>query len=590
MEALLALLAQLAALMAETDSTAEDIETVIDQIDAAAHELAADPDLDDEGLEALTNAATQVEGARADLEARDQAAADRATAAAAALERISGQASTDDGGDDDDAGAGTDDETEETETETGDGGTDETETTDSTETETAETPEAIAAAGGNPPAAPGHISRVAARRPKATNPRARTAAQALGFVASSNAHKPEAKLGDFDKISEVFERAITSSMSYRNGPRHKLPLMLATVNYGDEYQLADNVQENQRKLDKLREGVQRFGSQQALAAAGNCAPYQVMYDQPIVGTDARPVRDAYLTRMQADRGGVTTLPSIRLSQVMDAVDFWDDENEHVVGDTEATSKTVLEVDCDQPVDADTYTVTRILQFKNYQQRYFRERVEAIMKMALVAHARKADRKLISKIADAAIDTTTGQQLGSSRDSLAAIDRALAGTRSRYRIPRNQPMKWGVPQWMVDNLRADLVRELPGSAEERLAMTDAQIEAFFAVRHVKLVEFLDGETGQEFGVQGDGALAAWPSTAITYFTPEGEDYFLDGGGLEIGIVRDSTLNGTNKFQVFAETSEGYLRNGATDPLRIVMDICPDGSTSATRAITPCTIGS
>ena len=72
--------------------------------------------------------------------------------------------------------------------------------------------------------------------------------------------------------------------------------------------------------------------------------------------------------------------------------------------------------------------------------------------------------------------------------------------------------------------------------------------------------------------------------------DGEAYFLDGGSLDLGIVRDSDLNSVNKFEVFAETSEGFLYHGATSPLRIVMDTCPDGSSSATVDINPCSTGS
>jgi len=43
-------------------------------------------------------------------------------------------------------------------------------------------------------------------------------------------------------------------------------------------------------------------------------------------------------------------------------------------------------------------------------------------------------------------------------------------------------------------------------------------------------------------------------------PEGNWYFLDSGGLDLGIVRDSTLNSTNDYQYFYETWEQAFFNG------------------------------
>ena len=60
-------------------------------------------------------------------------------------------------------------------------------------------------------------------------------------------------------------------------------------------------------------------------------------------------------------------------------------------------------------------------------------------------------------------------------------------------------------------------------------------------------------------------------------------------LDLGLVRDSTLNSINKFVMFQESFEA-VANVGIESLRIDMDVCPDGSTSGTRAIAPCTIGS
>ena len=50
------------------------------------------------------------------------------------------------------------------------------------------------------------------------------------------------------------------------------------------------------------------------------------------------------------------------------------------------------------------------------------------------------------------------------------------------------------------------------------------------------------------INGDGKVVA--RTPLRH----GTMVFLDGGTLELGIVRDSALNSTNDYQIFAESFE------------------------------------
>ncbi len=93
----------------------------------------------------------------------------------------------------------------------------------------------------------------------------------------------------------------------------------------------------------------------------------------------------------------------------------------------------------------------------------------------------------------------------------------------------------------------------------------------------------------FGSQGDGPLLGWPSVCRTLLYPEGSWLFLDGGTLDLGIVRDSTLNATNDYQVFAETFEAAALIGV-ESLALTMDLCPSGEASVLATIAPCAYGS
>jgi hypothetical protein len=82
----------------------------------------------------------------------------------------------------------------------------------------------------------------------------------------------------------------------------------------------------------------------------------------------------------------------------------------------------------------------------------------------------------------------------------------------------------------------------------------------------------------FGAQGAGALNPWPDTVQWGLYDEGHHLFLDGGTLDLGIVRDSTLNRTNDFETFVETFEGLAPRGV-ESIWITSTVCPDGTSAA-----------
>lgn len=581
---------------------------------AAMQALASSDDgRTDEALEALDGAAvavetigtsiTDAEAADAAADARAQAAIDRANAAVASADGEGddggdgegGEAGDGEGEGEGDAGAGEGDDGGDAGAE-GDGeGEGDGAGTEGAGTETGEgdegagdgEPDALAASGGQAP----RISNVNARRPASARPRARrspAAASDLRLTASANAPGvPNGSAVDTpEKLAKIFSNAIKAQRNY-NGPAVNVPLVFASAEFPDEYSLSENAKENERRFEKIRDGVREHGSLSALSASGSGAPFDVRYDQPFIGSDARPVRDDLLNRLAVPRGGATVLPTVKFTDLNGAVAFWDDDAGHVVDHPELTTKPIIEIEAGEPYDADTYEVTERVRFGNIKARYFPERIAAIMKALAVAQARKADTKLLVQLGSAstpdggAVQTTSGQLLGATRDLATTLDRSLAVWRSSYRLDRGTPMAFGYPEFLFDMLRADLAREAPGSADERLAVADVKIQDILKARNVVLHPFLDGESGQVFDFQGDGPVQGWPSQVVTYLYPEGDAHFLDGGIIEFGLVRDSALNAINKYEMFAETTEGFLYHSSVDRYRLALDLCPDGTTSGPK---------
>lgn len=594
MNELLELLGLAESVQTMTDS---ELSEYRDNLAAAVAEVDLET-IDDAGLETLETAAEVAQTVRTELEARETAANERAERARAAIAAVAG---SDDEGDDAVAEAEGDLEgdaeaegAETTETEVETEGTEVT--ADAEGTDVADEAPVAVAASSKP-----KIGRVAARRPASARPAPAPAPdlESWNLTASANMSgklSPGERLDTPDKIAEAFLAAFDSTQGYVSGPPQKVAVARARTDaYPEHLRLTQETSGDTRKVQEVQKRIRQAGGLQAAqaltASGGPCAPSEVRYDLPVLGTDQRPVRDDMLVRFNATRGGVTTVPPPVLTDVAGSVSIWDDDANGGAGQTSTggSVKPCLSLTCPNEDETIVDAITRCLEFGNFRRSYFPEQVEAWLSLATTYHARIAENNLLAQIASDCTAVTAATVLGTTRNVLSVIDRAAAGFRSRHRTAANFPLRFGAPFWLRDNIRTDLARELPGSSDERLAVADATIDSFFAVRNISVTWFLDGESGQVFPAQAAGTLRAWPSTVITYLYPDGEFLFLDGGVLDLGIVRDSTLNSQNDVQLFAETFEAAHHHGS-EALRITIDICPDGSSSAAIDIDPCTTGS
>lgn len=551
----------------------EEIGQLSDAIMAASDAILDDGVRDDESLEAMTWMAEISEAASTrsqeitDAEAaRDQTAQDLAERIRATRGEGEGEPGDGDGGDGGEPGEGEPGEPAEGEGEEGaEGAPAEGEPAEGAEA--GQEAEPVAAAAGR--VAPG---RARGNRPSGARGRPAQRAAALVAVAGVPDFASGARLDTREARARAFAGTLEAMANMALRPGMRVPVARARAEYPDEAFLDSNARGNEAKLERVM-------SPEALAAAGGiCAPAVPRYDLPQIATEDRPVRAA-LTRFGADRGGVILPDLLGMGDVEDSVTLWTSAND--ANPTSPTTKPCLRVDCGGDTTVAIDAIYRCLEFGNFNARTWPERVDRIMSLAAAAHARFAETRLLTRIGALSKQVSYGPVLGTGRDVLTGLDLAASGLRSRERTAENFPLRFMAPFWLRAQIRSDLARELPGAAQERLALADAQIDQFFSVRNINVTWFLDGETGQVFGAQGNGTLVPWPATVVTYLYPEGKFLFLDGGELNFGLVRDSTTNATNDFQMAVETFENVASYGAGDALRLSFAVCPDGSTAGTR---------
>lgn len=322
-----------------------------------------------------------------------------------------------------------------------------------------------------------------------------------------------------------------------------------------------------------------------IAAGGLSAPVETVYDIFDLGeTSDRPVRDS-LPIFNAERGGIRYMTAPVITDLTGAVSVWtlqDDIDAATPGAPDPV-KPCLRVAAGTEVTVYTDAIPLCLTFGNLSARAYPELVERHIELAMVAHARFAETRLLTRIGALSTSVSAAKQLGAARDIFVQIDQAAAGYRSRYRLDPKLNLRVILPVWFRNALRADLTKQIPGDGPEAtFDLADAMVNTWFASRGINVTWTLDGEAGQVFGAQAPGALNAFPSKVVWYLFAEGTFLFLDGGTLDLGLVRDSTLNSTNDYKIFLETFEGVAKVGV-ESLRVTSDLVIVGSSSATTAI-------
>lgn len=328
----------------------------------------------------------------------------------------------------------------------------------------------------------------------------------------------------------------------------------------------------------------------ALVAAGLCGPLETLYDIRVVGDTDRPVRDALL-RFGADRGGIQYRPAIDGVTQTGGIGNWteaQDEADPIV------PKTCVEIDCPGVVTASVEATYQCLTHSNMSTRFDPEFYDSVVRAQGIAHARFAENKLLTTMTTASKDVYSAQVLGATRDILATMDHMTAYLRNVRRLSNAQPLRWIAPLWTLNLMRADITRQMVGDGLQALAITDAMIASWLAERNINATFHLDGINPADLTVPtpdvvvpaqfytvlaDESAVPGFPDAISSLLFPEGDWLHLDGGTLDLGVVRDSTLNGQNRFQTFSESWEFPAFRGV-ETIHLVIQVQPTGASAAT----------
>jgi hypothetical protein len=363
--------------------------------------------------------------------------------------------------------------------------------------------------------------------------------------------------------------------------------------YPPERTLGDDSAANQARIAAATD------EQAIVAAGGLCLPPEVRYDINVLGVTDRPVHQA-LNTFRTERGILQYRAPFDALAMTSGLGMWTQAMDQAIVQPPADPdtnvyKSCYVVDCPGVLEASIYSTYMCLEFPNMTARFDTEWVRATTQAAQIAWSRYTENNLLSRLFSASkILKGMGPAVSAVADLLATYDRVIAYYRNRHRLNSRVTLRTIMPQWVINLLQTDLARRFTmASPGELFGIAQAELERWFSTRGVNVTWHLDGLAGSTVSTvvvaqqyyddtTAGQVVPAYPANVDSLLFVEGDWLLLDGGTLDLGMVRDSDLNKRNRYQTFIETFEGVAFTGK-ESLRVVLPLRPDGSAAGTKAV-------
>lgn len=445
-------------------------------------------------------------------------------------------------------------------------------------------------------------ARRAAKVPARAQPKPEEAAPAVPRIIATGETIGVAAGTEFVDIDEmnhaVFDKWLSLAKSGDGYPHN-----MARIDYrhlfgpeqtlmsGDPSEITDKVLAFTRARAESRfDGGAALGKLR-VASGGVPGPAEPRYAQITFGQADRPLRDA-LPNFLAARGQIIYNGSPTLADVAT-----DDSNGSTVAaigkvtsaaDASGTTKNVQEISAPSATTVTVEAETLRWQQGNFADRFYPERTAAFMRLGMVAFARHNDALRLADIKTNCTKYTDPAAYGAYTD----LKRQFLGqTEFLEDLVRDfdLPIRVLMPEYVPSLLATDLIARAPG--DEAWRITEEAVRADMQgwdprVTITWLKDSIRGRlstspSGQSPRTAGFDADVEWA------MFPEGAFLFLDGGQLDLGILRDTVVSATNKFQTFYESWEAVAPLlSSTLCSWITSQLCASGVTQLPIAVSKC----
>ncbi|MCJ7811086.1 MAG: major capsid protein, partial [Dehalococcoidia bacterium] len=433
------------------------------------------------------------------------------------------------------------------------------------------------------------VSRLRERRPEAVAPRVEVPTGASLTARGIGGAFNEGQRIDVTALAKAITDKRISMGNVPTGTYDKITLASAIADFGDDV-VSRSELDNYATFARLTSRHASYSNESTalVAAGGVCAPLEPNYDFFRLAEEMNPV-ERCLPVAQAPRGGIRFIqppdfrdaaPGVRVTTEAEDADGYTTSNPPLPPPaTNSTEpKPCVRVACPPIQECRVDAVSRCVTFGNLNYRVFPEQVEAFLKDLSVIFTETKEIFYLDAIDANSTPVTHTPAYGAARGIVFDLTVAAARYRRCHHMAPTATLQVMLPSWIEELVEVDMVND--HALGLNFLGTDASMsfDRFLAQNNLDVCYYYDSATGagQAFSAcQVAGALDVFPSTVVSYLFAPGTFVRLDAGTLDLGIVRDSILNGTNDLQMFAEQWIQVCKVGL-DSLRIESTLCPNGT--------------
>jgi len=322
-----------------------------------------------------------------------------------------------------------------------------------------------------------------------------------------------------------------------------------------------------------------------VAAGGWCAPSEISYDFFNIVCE-----DGLLDLPSVgvlNRGGFRFPVSPTIADIFadspSPIWSWTEEMDISAGEGGPQTKSCARVDCPTFDEVRALCDGLCVTAGNLTDFAYPELVANYIRLVMAARAHQTNASVIAQLVAAsdAVSMVAGLE-GAAASILNSIELQAFDYRERYRMCADAILEAVFPRWALGAIRADLANR---GGVNLLGVTDGMIADWLNLRNIRaqfVADWQSGFTGEPIGAPAVNAVA-WPTTVEYLLYAPGT--FVRGQGLQLdlGVVRDSTLNATNDHTA-AWMEDCYAVATVGHESRIVTtDICTAGLVGAPDVI-------
>lgn len=322
-----------------------------------------------------------------------------------------------------------------------------------------------------------------------------------------------------------------------------------------------------------------------VAAGGWCAPSEIRYDFFNIACEDGIVD---LPTIGIERGGIRWPVSPSLADVFsgaftNATNPWVwTEGDDIAAVTGSPTKPCVRVPCPDFDEARLECYGICLTAGNLTDSAYPEATRNYLALLMAAHARAMNTRYLAQMVaqSTAVGTLGTAGEGTTAPLLGSIELAAIDYRTRYGMCQDAVLEVILPTWVRGMIRSDLAKR---SGMAMFEVTDAMIADWFTVRNVRVQLVTDWQV-RASGTPGfSSALTSWPTTVQFMLFAAGTFVRGNGMSLDLGVVRDSTLNSTNDHTAAWSEECHLIAKFGHESRLYTINVCADGTTGASDIV-------